>query len=144
MFRGRNCWLAQRANFSGWKASFFAAAFALFCANQANAITIGAGPAIGTDKRGTAWFQEFQDWTASDVRALDPNDDEFRFNDSYDPGRDIVAFYSHDGGATNAGGDGNYYFRVDFFDLLLNAQAGNVDVYVAIDCAAGGRSFMPD
>src|SRR5207253_1941793 len=99
---------------------------------RANAITIGAGPAIGTDKRGTTWYQEFQDWAADDVRALDLNDDEFKLNDQYDPGRDIVAFYSHDGGS-----DSNYYFRVDVFDLLANAQNGNLDVYVLIDCAAG-------
>lgn len=140
----RNYSPARRVNFWGWFPSLTLVAAWLVAVAQANAITIGAGPAIGTDKRGTTWFEEFQDWTASDLRALDPNDDEFRFNDAYDPGRDIVAFYSHDGGATASGGDGNYYFRVDFFDLLFNAQVGNVDVYVAIDCAPGGKTFMPD
>ena len=80
---------------------------AVFAAATAHAITIGQGPAIGTDKRGVTWYQEFQDWTSNDVRALDRNDDQyFKFNDQYDPGRDLIAFYSHDGGA-----DGNYYFR---------------------------------
>ena len=113
-------------------------------AASAEAINIGAGPAIGTDKRGTMWFEEFQDWSKHDVRALDSNDDQYKFNDIHDPGRDIVAFYAQDGGVAGAGGDGNYYFRVDFFDQLLNAQNGSVDVYVAIDCALGGRGFMPD
>jgi hypothetical protein len=126
------------------RSAVLVAALSFFVAASVEAITIGQGPAIGTDKRGTTWFQEFQDWTKDDVRALDPNNDQHRFNDAHDPGRDLIAFYSRDGGAVAAGGDGNYYFRVDFFDLLFGAQAGNVDVYVAIDCAAGGRTFMPD
>lgn len=106
----------------------------------ARAITIGAGPAIGTDKHGTTWYQEFQDWSANDVRALDQNNDQHvKFNDQYDSGRDIIAFYSHDDG-----GSGNYYFRMDFFDLLFNAENGNLDVYVMIDCAAGGATALPD
>ena len=124
--------------------AFVATVLALILAFPVCAITIGPGPAIGTDKRGTTWYQEFEDWTKDDVRALDPNDDEYKFNDGYDTSRDIIAFYSHDGGSTASGGDGNYYFRVDFFDLAFNAQRGNVDVYVAIDCAPGGRTFMPD
>ena len=106
---------------------------------RTEAITIGQGPLIGTDKRGTNWFQEFQDWSSNDVRAVSPNDNEFKLNDQYDPGRDVIAFYSHDGG-----GDGNYYFRVDFFDLLYQAEQGNLDVYVLIDCAAGGTNALPD
>ena len=108
-------------------------------ARRAPAITIGQGPAIGTDKRGTIWYQEFQDWSSNDVRVVSPNDNEFKLNDQYDPSRDIIAFYSHDGGA-----DGNYYFRVDFFDLLYQAEQGNLDVYVLINCASGGTSTLPD
>jgi hypothetical protein len=106
---------------------------------QSHAITIGQGPAIGTDKRGTVWYEEFQDWSSNDVRVVSPNDNEFKLNDQYDPSRDIIAFYSHDGGS-----DGNYYFRVDFFDLLANAENGNLDVYVLIDCASGGTNGLPD
>lgn len=106
---------------------------------RSNAITIGQGPAIGTDKRGTTWYQEFQDWSSNDVRVVSANDNEFKLNDQYDPSRDIIAFYSHDGGA-----DGNYYFRVDFFDLLTGAENGNLDVYVLIDCASGGTNGLPD
>jgi chitodextrinase len=101
-------------------------------------IIIGPGPAIGTDKHGQIWYQEFQDWTASDLRALDRNDDQrVKFNDPYDPGRDLVAFYSREEG-------GNYDFRVDFFDLLFGAENGHLDVYVLIDCAAGGTGSLPD
>ena len=38
----------------------------------------------------------------------------------------------------------NYYFRVDLYDLALYAENGNLDVYVAIDCAVGGQEWMPD
>jgi hypothetical protein len=115
------------------------ALFLFWLAGSVQAITIGQGPAIGTDKRGTTWYQEFQDWTSNDVRAVSANDNEYKFNNQYDPSRDIIAFYSHDGGA-----DSNYYFRVDFFDLLTGAENGNLDVYVLIDCAAGGASALPD
>ncbi|HUJ78751.1 MAG TPA: hypothetical protein VLY45_00390, partial [Nitrospiria bacterium] len=108
-------------------------------ARRAPAITIGQGPAIGTDKRGTIWYQEFQDWSSNDVRVVSANDNEFKLNDQYDPSRDIIAFYSHDGGA-----DGNYYFRVDFFDLLYQAEQGNLDVYVLINCSSGGTATLPD
>src|SRR5579859_2892441 len=117
---------------------------AAFIAIRADAITIGQGPAIGTDKRGTVWYQEFQDWSNNDVRVVSPNNDELILNDGYDSSRDLIAFYSHDGGATGSGGDGNYYFRLDFFDLALNAENGNLDVYVLIDCASGGTNALPD
>ena len=103
-----------------------------------SAVTIGAGPAVGTDKRGTVWYEEFQDWSAADLRALDPNDDEYKFEDgSNDAGRDLIAFYSHDDGT-------NLYFRIDFFDLLYGNENDQVDVYVAIDCADGGATWLPD
>jgi hypothetical protein len=114
----------------------------LWAVVNVQAITIGQGPAIGTDKRGTTWYQEFQDWTSNDVRAVSTNDNEYKFNDGYDTSRDLIAFYSHDGGA-----DGNYYFRVDFFDLQLGAEQGKVDVYVAIATApadVGGQVWLPD
>jgi len=58
------------------------------------AITIGQGPALQngpgstTDKRGTTWYEEFQDWTASDIRALDANNDQYTFANSQDTARD--------------------------------------------------------
>ncbi|HOW98675.1 MAG TPA: hypothetical protein PK634_12905, partial [Kiritimatiellia bacterium] len=104
---------------------------------RAGAITIGAGPAIGTDKRGTTWYQEFQDWGQSDVRALDANDDEYKFYNAEDTGRDLVALYSHDDGT-------NVFFRMDFFELGYGWESGSVDVYLAIDCAPGGQEWLPD
>lgn len=117
------------------------AAFALYLLIPfAHAITIGPGPAIGTDKRGEVWYQEFQDWTSSDLRALDPNDDQYKFSNYADTGRDMVAFYSHDDGT-------NLYFRIDFFELGLgweNSPANQVDIYLGIDCASGGQSWFPN
>ncbi|NCC52770.1 MAG: hypothetical protein EOM20_16365 [Spartobacteria bacterium] len=108
-----------------------------------HAITIGQGPALqnslgtSTDKRGTTWYEEFQDWAASDIRALDYNDDQYKFNNAQDTSRDIVAFYSHDDGT-------NIYFRFDFFDIGYQDENSEVDVYVAIDCAPGGNDWLPD
>lgn len=116
---------------------------ALFWAGAASGITIGAGPVIGTNKNpnvlfGSAvWYQEFQDWTASDVRALDTNADGYSFGNAADTARDLIAFYSHDDGT-------NVYFRLDFFDLLAGQESGELDVYVAIDCAPGGQAWLPD
>ena len=64
-------------------------------ATAAQAITIGAGPIIGTNKNanvtGSAvWYQEFQDWEAADIRALDVNADEYLFGTA-DTARDLVA-----------------------------------------------------
>jgi len=109
----------------------------LVAATTAMAITIGAGPAVGTDKRGTTWYQEFQDWTADDLLALDPNNDQYLFSDDQDSGRDMVAFYAHDDGT-------NLYFRVDFFELGYEWEKGYVDVYVGIDCTTGGQSWFPN
>jgi hypothetical protein len=104
-------------------------------------ITIGAGPWIGTDSAGHAYYEEFQDWTWDDCRALDGAGlyagGRYNFNDGYDDSRDLVAFYAR------VEGD-NVYFRVDLYDLKLNAENGYLDIYVAIDCAAGGQTWMPD
>ncbi|MEI6085895.1 MAG: hypothetical protein WCS70_16545, partial [Verrucomicrobiota bacterium] len=100
-------------------------------------IIIGAGPAIGTDKQGVTWYQEFQDWRKEDLRALDPNNDEYLFPDGDDTSRDLIAFYSRQEGDS-------YFFRIDFFDLRIGAEASNLNVYVALDYAAGGQSFFPD
>ena len=111
-------------------------------ATSSFAITIGPGPVIGTNRNpnvtGTSlWYQEFQDWSQGDLRALDTNDDEYKFSVSSDTARDIVAFYSHDDGT-------NVYFRFDFYDLLYGNETNEVDAYVAIDCASGGQEWLPD
>ncbi len=104
-------------------------------------ITIGPGPCIGTDTAGNSYNEEFQDWTHADCRALDGAGafvgGRYNFYDGYDDSRDLIAFYSREEGD-------NYYFRVDLYDLALGAENGNLDIYVAIDCALGGQTWMPD
>lgn len=110
----------------------------------AAAITIGPGPARGTDRAGVTWYEDFQDWTHGDLRALDDAglaDATFGFGDGFEDSRDIVAFYSRM--ETQAGVD-NVFFRVDLYDLKLGAENGNLDIYVAMDCAAGGQVWFPD
>ena len=109
---------------------------AMLFAEHALAITIGEGPVIGTDKRGTVWYQEFQDWTTGDLRALDTQGDQLIF-DANNNSRDVVAFYSNDDGT-------NYSLRVDFHDLGFGVEKGGLDVYVLIDCVSGGRTSFPD
>jgi hypothetical protein len=104
-------------------------------------ITIGSGPWIGTDTAGNSYNEEFQDWEYDDVRALDGAGSavggRYNFGDSYDDSRDLIAFYSrHENGV--------WYFRADFYDLKLGAESGNLDLYVAIDCALGGQPWMPN
>lgn len=109
----------------------------------ADAITIGPGPILGTNKNpnvlfgNAVWHEEFQDWKAGDVRALDENADVYNFGNAADTARDIIAVYSRDDGT-------NIYFRVDFFDMAASDPSGELDVYVAIDCAAGGADWFPD
>src|SRR5215470_900615 len=102
-------------------------AFALAAPAHA-AITIGPGPARGTDRAGVTWYEEFQDWTHADLKALDdagPDDAGlYRVFDGYDDSRDLVAFYEREEGA-------NVYFRVDVHDLALGAEASNLDLYLA-------------
>ncbi len=107
-------------------------------------IVIGQGPALGTDRAGDTWYQEFQDWAHGDLRALDQvgtGDGVYRWNDGFDDSRDIAGFYTR---FENAGAGDNVYFRVDLYDLKLGAENGHLDVYVAIDCAAGGQLWLPD
>ncbi len=108
----------------------------------AGAITIGAGPVIGTNKNpnvtGSAvWYEEFQDWMASDLRALDTNGDTYNFGNGADTARDVVAVYSRSEGDS-------VYFRVDLFDFTAAQPSGDIDLYVAIDCAPGGEEWLPD
>jgi hypothetical protein len=126
------------------RAAFAALALVLAAASAAAparaAITIGPGPALGTDRAGVTWYQDFQDWTHADLRALDDAhlaDNRYVFGDGFDDSRDIVGFYSRV--------EGNHvYFRVDLYDLALGAENGNLDLYVAIDCTPGGQVWLPD
>ncbi len=101
-------------------------------------IIIGPGPPIGQDVRGSVWHQEFQDWKAEDLRALDAAGDQYRFFNDSDPGRDLIAFYSRDCKDENA-----LYLRVDLFNIAWGGQE-DVNIYVAIDCAPGGQEWFPD
>ncbi|MFH0980394.1 MAG: hypothetical protein V2A79_02515 [Planctomycetota bacterium] len=114
---------------------------ALLPTSASAAITIGEGPWIGTDTTGNVYNEEFQDWTSADCRVLDgagaAAGGRYNFNDGFDDSRDLIAFYSRVEGA-------NVYFRVDLYDLTSGAENGNLDIYVAIDCALGGQTWMPD
>ncbi|HPQ20045.1 MAG TPA: fibronectin type III domain-containing protein, partial [bacterium] len=80
---------------------------------------------------------DFLDWKYYDVKALDPINDQYNFNDGYDVSRDLIALYSREG--TN-----EYYFRVDFYELGINAELNNVDIYLALDFLPGGQVWLPD
>ncbi len=122
---------------------YLAVAVAWFgtASGASGAITIGAGPVIGADSAGHTYHEEFQDWTHADCRALDGAGSSvggrYNFGDGFDDARDLIAFYSREEG-------NNYYFRVDLYDLALGAENGSLDIYVAIDCALGGATWMPD
>ena len=121
-----------------------------------NSITIGPEPASAqVTVGGVTNDKAFTDWTADDLIALSyydgagPNNggsDVYHANDGYDSSRDLVAFYAHDGGAVSAGGDGNFYFRVDLNDLLAYAEQGYLDIYVAINVGkpGSGERLLPD
>jgi len=117
-------------------------------------ITVGAGPAIGV-LNGVTNYQEFMDWSWDDLIVLDeyegdgPNNqqgDLYLRWDGYDTSRDIVAFYAKDGGDSGSGGDGRFYFRVDFHDLQAHAEEGYLDIYVVVDTGnpAQGEMGLPD
>lgn len=117
--------------------------------------SIVIGPQSATTRGAVSNLKEFTDWTVNDLIVLDEYDgaganiqggDIYHANDGYDSSRDLTAFYAHDGGETSTGGDGNFYFRVDLQDLLPNAEAGNLDIYVVIDSGnpAVGEYNLPD
>jgi hypothetical protein len=117
-------------------------------------ITIGPGAVVG-QVDGADIYEEFMDWTWDDLRALDyyhgggPNSkqgDVYRGWDGYDTSRDMVAFYTRDGGAAGAGGDDKFYFRVDLYDLQAFAENEHVNIYVVIDTGNpnAGERVLPD
>ncbi len=109
---------------------------ALGLAPAAVAITIGPGPSLGTDLAGTTWYEDLQDWTHADLRALDEHGDVAAWSDGHDTSRDLVAFCSRFEGD-------QVYLRVDFFDLR-DGWTGNLNLYVTVDCALGGAAWLPD
>ena len=96
-------------------------------------------------------YQNFTDWGIGDCKILDEyngdgtlakGDDLYLAYDGWDTSRDIISFYSHDGGA-----DGNYYFRLDFFDLQAFAEEENLNIYIVIDVDQNpdeGEALLPD
>lgn len=102
----------------------------------APSITIGAGPSLGVITEGIEYFEEFQDWSADDLRALDTTDAS-DLGDGLNDSRDLVAFYSR------LEGD-NLYLRIDLLDLALGAESGGTDLYVLIDCAPEGSIALPN
>ncbi|MBC8127012.1 MAG: hypothetical protein H8M99_07700 [Gloeobacteraceae cyanobacterium ES-bin-144] len=115
--------------------------------NPTQVTVIGGGGGEGTINIG-----KFTDWTHNDLLALDEYNeggsqgaDVYRTN-SKDNSRDIVAFSFRDGGAVSSSGDGKVYFRIDFLDLAVLAEQGEVDAYVLIDTGnpAVGERALPD
>lgn len=104
------------------------------------AITIGAGPAIGSTA-GVDYFEEFQDWRLEDCRALDPYGDTAALNDGGDNARDLIALYSRDEAA-----GGSVFFRVDVLDNFFQAENGSLDVYLLLDLGTpnSGATVWPD
>jgi hypothetical protein len=115
--------------------------------NPTQITVIAGGGGEGTINIGT-----FTDWTHNDLLALDEYNeggsqgaDVYRTNNR-DSSRDIVAFSFRDGGAVSSNGDGKVYFRIDFLDLAILAEQGEVDAYVLIDTGnpAVGERALPD
>jgi len=122
----------------------------------ANSIIIGP---VAEDQKavvgGVTHYKEFTDWKLDDLIALDAYEgdggnnqggDTYPANDGFDTSRDIVAFYARDGGDIGQGGDGNFYFRVDFQDLRALAEQANLDTYVVVDTNSPGTGErkLPD
>ena len=117
-------------------------------------ITIGRGDPVGV-LAGVTQYQYFVDWTWDDCLILDEYEgdggnnqggDVYKGWDGFDESRDIVAFYAHDGGDVGNGGDGKFYFRVDFHDLRAHAEDENLDLYVVLDTGNKevGEMSLPD
>lgn len=118
----------------------------------ARRITIGCGDTLGT-LGGMPYHQCFMDWTAADCHIMDALNDEAGLDpqagpeyaafvaDKFGASRDIIAFYSRDGRSL-----GDYYFRVDFQDLKVQAEEGYMDLYVVIDTGnpGAGEVVLPD
>lgn len=120
----------------------------------ARTINVDAGPSSGS-LAGYEYFEMFRDWLPSDCHVLDESDDSAGLaedtgdeyykhkQDDYALSRDIIAFYSRDGGEAQ----GKYHFRIDVQDLQYQAEEGYVDFYVAIklgDPDIGDPKAFPD
>jgi hypothetical protein len=117
-------------------------------------VTIGPGNELGS-VNGVTYYEEFMEWTWDDLIVLDEYDgdgsnnqqgDVYKCYDGFDESRDMMAFYARDGGDVGSGGDGKFYFRVDFYDLAAYAEEGFLNVYVVIDTGQpeSGEMGLPD
>jgi len=118
-------------------------------------IAIGPVPGNSVTYGAVTNNKAFAGWTGKDLIALDYYDGG---GVNYQGGtcimrttgstrsRDLIAFYAHDGGAPAQGGDGNFYFRTDFEDLLPYAEGNDMNVYVAINFGnpGTGEYDLPD
>ena len=116
---------------------------------------ITIGPKTAIVQGGVTNAQEFTDWKIDDLIVLDEYEgdgnnnqggDVYEAYDGFDSSRDITAFYVQDGGSLAQGGDGNFYFRVDFADLKAYAEQSHLDVYVVMDFGSTtvGEYSLPD
>lgn len=105
------------------------------------AITIGSGNSLGRDRLGQQYFEEFQDWSLSDLKAVDKSgttwDSLYSITDGYDDSRDIVAFYYREENS-------QLFFRIDFNDLRSGAESEYLNCYVTLDFKDGGQEWLPD
>ena len=82
---------------------------------------------------------DFRDWTKEDLLTMSAPNNEYILNDGFDSSRDIIAFYFRQTEKT-------LYFRVDFFDLKINAENGYLDFYILINFTSniGSQIWLPD
>jgi hypothetical protein len=104
--------------------------------NTQRPITIGRGPRLGFTA-GQDFYEEFQDWSHGDARALDRAFDRRTLSDGGDDSRDLIAFYSRRE-------KDQLFMRVDFFDLALAAEKKLLNVAILIDTQSGGQEWLPD
>lgn len=98
-------------------------------------ITIGPGPVVGRTVRGDV-HEHLRDWTAADLRALDPIDARLA-GDGLRDSRELVAFYSRRDAQA-------LFVRVDLLDLRYGAELGGLDLVVLMGWGSGrGATALP-
>lgn len=98
-------------------------------------ITVGPGPVVGATARGDV-LQHLRDWSAADLRALDPIDARLA-GDGLRDSRELVAFY------TRREAD-QLFLRVDLHDLRYGAELGGLDLVILLGWGSGqGATRLP-
>lgn len=82
---------------------------------------------------------DFRDWTKDDLLTMSEPNNEYILNDGFDNSRDMIAFYFRQTEKT-------LYFRIDFFDLKINAENGYLDFYILINFTSNldPQLWLPD